>query len=263
MPASTLAGFALDRPRHRARLGGPALILFAPDETTRAMIDVYARSRVGLISGPVNAEAVGRLAAESAAAREVSSSCNCRAARNSARCGTRAPYPTSPRNCPGRGGRSARGGQLFPAAWAPLRLLERRPDGAARSASGLRMSAATADPHHRRRSGQPPGAPPLGRMQAPSLRFRANRDRVNRTRRFAFPRKIPRHGVLHQLPPTVGGRIPVERRADGPARGGGVVVIEHAAGAHAARGIEMLHRVRESPRMRTMGMVPYAGCTSG
>jgi 4-amino-4-deoxy-L-arabinose transferase len=37
------------------------LILFAPDETTRAMIDMYARTSVDLIPGPVDAAAVQRL----------------------------------------------------------------------------------------------------------------------------------------------------------------------------------------------------------
>jgi 4-amino-4-deoxy-L-arabinose transferase-like glycosyltransferase len=42
---------------------GKPLILFAPDETTRAMIDMYARTRVGLIPGPIDAAAVDRLKA--------------------------------------------------------------------------------------------------------------------------------------------------------------------------------------------------------
>ena len=37
------------------------LILFAPDETTRAMIDMYARTTVSLIPGPVDSSAVDRL----------------------------------------------------------------------------------------------------------------------------------------------------------------------------------------------------------
>jgi 4-amino-4-deoxy-L-arabinose transferase-like glycosyltransferase len=37
------------------------LILFAPDETTRAMIDMYARTSVSLIPGPIDAAAVDRL----------------------------------------------------------------------------------------------------------------------------------------------------------------------------------------------------------
>jgi 4-amino-4-deoxy-L-arabinose transferase-like glycosyltransferase len=40
------------------------LILFAPDETTRAMIDMYARTTVDLIPGPVDAAAVDRLKAD-------------------------------------------------------------------------------------------------------------------------------------------------------------------------------------------------------
>ena len=42
---------------------GKPLILFAPDETTRAMIDMYSRTTVGLIPGPIDATAVGRLRA--------------------------------------------------------------------------------------------------------------------------------------------------------------------------------------------------------
>ena len=47
---------------------GKPLILFAPDETTRAMIDMYARTTVGLIPGPVDAAAIDRLRAEAEAA---------------------------------------------------------------------------------------------------------------------------------------------------------------------------------------------------
>ena len=44
------------------------LILFAPDETTRAMIDMYARTRVGLVPGPIDATAIARLKDAAAAA---------------------------------------------------------------------------------------------------------------------------------------------------------------------------------------------------
>jgi 4-amino-4-deoxy-L-arabinose transferase-like glycosyltransferase len=44
------------------------LLLFAPDETTRAMIDMYARSNVDLIPGPIDAAAIDRLRAAAAAA---------------------------------------------------------------------------------------------------------------------------------------------------------------------------------------------------
>src|SRR3984957_14661783 len=40
---------------------GKPLILFAPDETTRAVIDMYARPQVGLIPGPIDAAALARL----------------------------------------------------------------------------------------------------------------------------------------------------------------------------------------------------------
>ncbi|MEP6545956.1 MAG: glycosyltransferase family 39 protein, partial [Gammaproteobacteria bacterium] len=50
--------------------GGRSIILFAPDETTRAMIDMYARTRVSIIPGPIDAAAVGRLQAAAAAARQ-------------------------------------------------------------------------------------------------------------------------------------------------------------------------------------------------
>ncbi len=43
---------------------GRPLILFAPDETTRAMIDMYARTTVNLVPGPVDTAAVVRLRAE-------------------------------------------------------------------------------------------------------------------------------------------------------------------------------------------------------
>jgi 4-amino-4-deoxy-L-arabinose transferase-like glycosyltransferase len=45
---------------------GKPLILFAPDETTRAVIDMYARADVGLVSGPIDAAAVARLRAAAA-----------------------------------------------------------------------------------------------------------------------------------------------------------------------------------------------------
>lgn len=47
---------------------GKPLILFAPDETTRAMIDMYARTGVVLLPGPIDAAAVDRLRAAAAAA---------------------------------------------------------------------------------------------------------------------------------------------------------------------------------------------------
>jgi hypothetical protein len=47
---------------------GKPLILFAPDETTRAIIDMYARTTVGLIPGPIDAASIDRLRAAAAAA---------------------------------------------------------------------------------------------------------------------------------------------------------------------------------------------------
>jgi 4-amino-4-deoxy-L-arabinose transferase len=47
---------------------GKPLILFAPDETTRAMIDMYARTSVALIPGPIDAAAIDRLKTAAAAA---------------------------------------------------------------------------------------------------------------------------------------------------------------------------------------------------
>jgi 4-amino-4-deoxy-L-arabinose transferase-like glycosyltransferase len=47
---------------------GKPLILFAPDETTRAVIDMYARTTAGLIPGPIDAAAVDVLKAAAAAA---------------------------------------------------------------------------------------------------------------------------------------------------------------------------------------------------
>jgi 4-amino-4-deoxy-L-arabinose transferase-like glycosyltransferase len=40
---------------------GRPMILLAPDETTRAMIDMYARTNVGLIPGPIDTAAISRL----------------------------------------------------------------------------------------------------------------------------------------------------------------------------------------------------------
>jgi 4-amino-4-deoxy-L-arabinose transferase-like glycosyltransferase len=42
---------------------GKPLILFAPDETTRAIIDMYARTSVELIPGPIDAASIDRLRA--------------------------------------------------------------------------------------------------------------------------------------------------------------------------------------------------------
>jgi hypothetical protein len=47
---------------------GKPLILFAPDETTRAIIDMYARTSVELIPGPIDAASIDRLRAAAAAA---------------------------------------------------------------------------------------------------------------------------------------------------------------------------------------------------
>ncbi len=47
---------------------GKPLILFAPDETTRAMIDMYARTDVVLIAGPIDSGAILRLHAAALAA---------------------------------------------------------------------------------------------------------------------------------------------------------------------------------------------------
>ena len=47
---------------------GRPLILFAPDETTRAIIDMYSRTTVALIPGPIAATAIGRLRADALAA---------------------------------------------------------------------------------------------------------------------------------------------------------------------------------------------------
>jgi 4-amino-4-deoxy-L-arabinose transferase-like glycosyltransferase len=47
---------------------GRPLILLAPDETTRAVIDMYARKSVGRISGPLDTSAMDRMRAAAAAA---------------------------------------------------------------------------------------------------------------------------------------------------------------------------------------------------
>lgn len=58
---------SIGRAMERDAAGKP-LILFAPDETTRAMIDMYARTTVGLIPGPIDAAAIDRLRADAVAA---------------------------------------------------------------------------------------------------------------------------------------------------------------------------------------------------
>jgi hypothetical protein len=57
---------------------GKPLILFAPDETSRAMIDMYARTTVELVPGPIDAAATEP---QPRPHRKVSSSCNYPAAR--------------------------------------------------------------------------------------------------------------------------------------------------------------------------------------
>ncbi len=47
---------------------GRPLMLFAPDETTRAVIDMYARTTVALIPGPIGPPSIGRLQSAVAAA---------------------------------------------------------------------------------------------------------------------------------------------------------------------------------------------------
>src|SRR5258708_17820727 len=47
---------------------GKPLILFAPDETTRAIIDMYARTTVDLIPGPIDSASIDRLRADAGAA---------------------------------------------------------------------------------------------------------------------------------------------------------------------------------------------------
>src|ERR1700686_1026916 len=60
------------------------------------------------------------------------------------------------------------------------------------------------------------------------------------------PRKVLRHRVLHQLLPALRDGVPIERGPDGPARGRSIVIVEHASGAGAAAGIEMLHGIRKT-----------------
>jgi 4-amino-4-deoxy-L-arabinose transferase-like glycosyltransferase len=52
----------------RQDAAGKRLILFAPDETTRAIIDMYARTSVSLIPGPIDAAGIQRLRTEVLAA---------------------------------------------------------------------------------------------------------------------------------------------------------------------------------------------------
>lgn len=54
---------AIGRAIGRDAAGRP-VILFAPDETTRAFIDMYSRTSVGLIPGPITAKSAERLRAE-------------------------------------------------------------------------------------------------------------------------------------------------------------------------------------------------------
>jgi 4-amino-4-deoxy-L-arabinose transferase-like glycosyltransferase len=54
--------------RHDA--AGKPLILLAPDETTRAIVDMYTRTEVGLIPGPIDPDTIGRLRTRLQAAPE-------------------------------------------------------------------------------------------------------------------------------------------------------------------------------------------------
>lgn len=50
----------------QADAAGRPLILFAPDETTRALIDLYARTSVGIVQGPMDSMSIERLQREMA-----------------------------------------------------------------------------------------------------------------------------------------------------------------------------------------------------
>ena len=64
-----LAGSGHDRPgRVESDAAGKRLVLLAPDETTRAMIDMYARTSVDRIAGPLDASAADRAGSIAAAA---------------------------------------------------------------------------------------------------------------------------------------------------------------------------------------------------
>jgi hypothetical protein len=81
---------------------GKPLILFAPDETTRAIIDMYARTTVSLIPGPVDAASLDRLRTAAAAAPQsrivvqLPGSANLAAQRLAASLGLRRSSPAHP-----------------------------------------------------------------------------------------------------------------------------------------------------------------------
>jgi 4-amino-4-deoxy-L-arabinose transferase-like glycosyltransferase len=93
---------------------GRPLILFAPDETTRAVIDMYARDRVGLIQGPIDAAAIERLNAATGSA----------------------PQSLVVVQLPGRSGSTTSPQDVSALSWLP--------------ASGLRVAKTYALPHGRR-----------------------------------------------------------------------------------------------------------------
>ncbi len=104
------------------------LILFAPDETTRAMIDLYARTTVDLIPGPIDAAAIDRLRTEAA------------------------PHSFIVVQLPGRASLAA---QRLRHVFAPRRAAaERRPDDEPElpwmQAAGVRMAKSYALPNGRR-----------------------------------------------------------------------------------------------------------------
>ncbi|GAC1329741.1 MAG: hypothetical protein NVSMB15_02560 [Steroidobacteraceae bacterium] len=108
---------------------GRPLILFAPDETTRAMIDMYARTHVFLIPGPPDSAAIDRLREAVGALPQ-----SLVIVQLPGRADTAA--PRFARDLPRRGGRAA---QL--------------PDGAQppwAAASGLRLARSYSLPHGRR-----------------------------------------------------------------------------------------------------------------
>ena len=78
------------------------MILFAPDETTRAIIDMYTRTTVSLIPGPVDTAAIDRLrtvalaAPESRVVVQLPGGANLVAQRFAAYLGLRIGRPTHP-----------------------------------------------------------------------------------------------------------------------------------------------------------------------
>ena len=206
------------------------LILFAPDETTRAMIDMYARTTVELIPGPMDAAAVDRLSPRAGRAASLVlvqlPDVPGAAADSDRRRGAR-------RNC------------------ARRRAAGRRAAAALERAAHLRWRRVYSLPNGRR----------YALLRAEPSRDRSGRaahGTANRIRRSAGSTRNPAPWRFASAAASSAGSayqssaVPIAQRTAGR-----VVIIEYASGAACrVRGSKCCTESARPPVLRTMGMVP-------